>query len=104
MNENKIYSFIGLATKAGKTVTGQELVEKAVKTRKADLVIVAVDASENTKKAVRDCCLYYDAKLLVFGEKHLLGKYTGKDARASVAICDKGFATRLIEMIESEIA
>ena len=41
---------IGLATKAGKTVTGEFMSEKAVKEGKACLVIVASDASDNTKK------------------------------------------------------
>ena len=47
---NKILSMIGLATRAGKTVSGEFSVEKAVKTRKAFLVLVSEEASDNTKK------------------------------------------------------
>mgnify|MGYP003196020549 CR=1 FL=1 len=50
MKNNRVLSLIGLATKAGKTVSGEFSTEKSVKTGKGLLVIVAEDASENTKK------------------------------------------------------
>jgi len=46
---NKILSMISLATKAGKTVSGEFSVEKTVKSGGAYLVIVAMDASDHTK-------------------------------------------------------
>ena len=42
---NKIFSMIGMATKAGKTVSGEFATEKAVKTGKAFLVIVSEAAN-----------------------------------------------------------
>ena len=56
---NKIFSMVGLATRAGKTVAGEFSVEKAVKQRKAKLVIVSTEASDNTKKLFRNKCEYY---------------------------------------------
>ena len=50
MTGNKVLSLIGLATKAGKTASGEFLTEREVKSGKAALVIVAGDASKNTKK------------------------------------------------------
>ena len=47
--KNKILSLISLATKAGKIVSGEFAVEKAVKEEKALLVIVSVDASKRSK-------------------------------------------------------
>ena len=41
---------ISLATKAGKTKSGEFMTEKEVKEGRAHLVIVADDASDNTKK------------------------------------------------------
>ena len=41
---NKVHSMIGLATKAGKVVSGEFAVEKAIKDGKAFLVIIAEDA------------------------------------------------------------
>ena len=51
MKNNRVLSLIGLATKAGKTVSGEFSTEK---TGKGLLVIVAEDASENTKKKFRN--------------------------------------------------
>ena len=55
---NKIFSMIGMETKAGKTVSGEFATEKAVKTGKAFLVIVSEEASDNTKKKFRYMCSY----------------------------------------------
>ena len=50
MKQNKILSLVGLATKAGKTASGEFSTEKSVKEGKACLVIVSVESSDNTKK------------------------------------------------------
>ena len=97
---DRIYSFLGLATKAGKLVSGDDTCERMIKSGKANLVIVAEDASENTRKAFIDSCNYRDIPIRLFGLKQLLGRYTGKDNRAVMAILDSGFAERLIELID----
>ena len=43
--KNKVYSMLGLATKAGKVVSGEFATDKSVKGGKAWLVIVSEDAS-----------------------------------------------------------
>lgn len=98
---SKIYSFLGLATKAGKLLSGDEACDKAIKSGKAKLIIVAGDASSNTKKKFADMCKYRGVNIRVFGEKDQIGRYTGKEVRSVVAILDWGFAGRLIEMIDS---
>ena len=57
--QSKIFSSLGLATKAGKTQSGEFSTEKSVKSFKAFLVIVAEDASDNTKKMFTNMCTYY---------------------------------------------
>ena len=49
---NRALSMISLATKAGKTKSGEFMTEKEVKEGRAHLVIVADDASDNTKKYI----------------------------------------------------
>jgi ribosomal protein L7Ae-like RNA K-turn-binding protein len=44
--------------KAGKVASGEFMTEKAVKTSMAHLVIVAEDASANTKKMFSDMCTF----------------------------------------------
>ena len=63
LKNNKTLSLIGLATKAGKTVSGEFSTEKSVKTGKGFLVMVAEDASENTKKKFRNMCTFYEVPI-----------------------------------------
>ncbi len=95
----RIYSFLGLATKAGKLLSGEETCERKLKAGKVYLVIVAEDASENTKKKFKNMCDYRKVDIRYFGTKEMLGRFTGKGIRSVIAIADRGFAGRLKEMI-----
>jgi len=97
----RIYSFLGIATKAGKLLSGDGACERALKTGKACLVIVSEDASDNTKKKFSDKCGSRKVELRLFGEKQMLGKYTGKDERTVIAITERGLAGHLREMIDN---
>lgn len=88
----KVFSYIGLATKAGNLASGEFMTEKAVKEKKAKLVIVAEDASDNTKKMFTNMCTYYKVPIYFFGEKNKLGHAIGKEFRASLVLLDKGLA------------
>jgi len=98
---NNIYMFIGLAVKAGKLISGDETCERAIKSSRVCLVILAEDASENTKKKFINMCKYNDIKLRIFGEKDMLGRYTGKQIRSVLAVTDKNFANKITEMIDN---
>lgn len=92
MKPNKVLSYIGLATKSGNIASGEFSTEKAVKDGKANLVIVAKDASDNTKKMFTNMCTYYKVPIYFFGEKTELGHAMGKEFRASLALLDKGLS------------
>lgn len=102
MTQNKIFSLIGLATKAGKIASGEFSTEKAVKSKGASLVIVAEDASDNTKKMFRNMCTYYKVPLYFFGAKDSLGHAIGKEVRASLAVLDEGFAKAMVKQLETK--
>lgn len=85
-------AYIGLATKSGNISSGEFLTEKAVKEKKAKLVIVAEDASDNTKKMFRNMCDYYQVPIHFLSVKGELGHAMGKQVRASLAILDQGLA------------
>ena len=97
MSQNKILSMIGLATKAGKTVSGEFCTEKEVKTGRAALVIVADDASANTKKKFQNMCDFYEVPIYFYKDKDALGHAMGKEFRASLAVLDEGFAKGIIK-------
>ena len=100
MNNNKVLSYVGLATKAGKIASGEFLTEKSVKERKAYLVIVADDASDNTKKMFTNMCTHYNVPIYFMEDKVALGHAMGKQFRASLAILDKGFADAIIKQLD----
>lgn len=96
MKNNKILSLVGLATKAGKTVSGEFSTEKAVRAKKAALVIIAETSSDNTKKKFTNMCEFHQVPLYIYGKKEELGLAMGKEQRASLAVLDEGFS-RAIE-------
>lgn len=102
MSQNKILSLIGLATKAGKTVSGEFSTEKEVKTGRAALVIVADDASANTKKKFQNMCDFYEVPIYFYKDKDALGHAMGKEFRASLAVLDEGFAKGIIKQLKIE--
>lgn len=102
MWENKIYSFIGLARKAGAIVTGEGLTEQAVKREKALLVLVTHDASINTRKKIETVLYDKNIPLLEFGHKEKLGHMLGKTFFSVIAVTDRGFAERIKQLIEQE--
>lgn len=100
MNQTKVLSYIGLATKAGKIASGEFSTEKAVKEGNACLVIVAEDASDNTKKMFTNMCTFYKVPIYFVAEKEILGHAMGKQFRASLAILDQGFAKAIMKQME----
>lgn len=102
MNENKVIGYLGLATKAGKLVSGEFMTEKSVKEGKAKVVIVAEDASDNTKKMFSNMCEFYQVPMYTMSNKEVLGHAIGKQFRASLAVLDDGLTKAIIKQLNSE--
>ncbi len=100
MKQNKIESLLGLCMRAGRLVSGEFAAEGAVKDGSARLVIVATDASGNTKKLFNDKCSFYEVPCATYGTKESLGRAIGKEMRASIAVLDEGFAKSIIKHLE----
>lgn len=99
-NNKKILNLLGLATKAGKIVSGEFMTEKAIKDGRACLVILSEEASPNTRKMFSNMCTYYKVPIHFFGKKEELGHSMGKEMRASLAVLDVGFSKALVKQIE----
>lgn len=100
MNDRKILSFIGICMKAGKLVSGEYSVEKAVKSGQAGVVVVAADVSANSRKQYTNMCTFYKVPLFFFSSKEELGQALGKEYRASLAVLDNTMAKALIAKME----
>jgi ribosomal protein L7Ae-like RNA K-turn-binding protein len=92
MTKHKALSMLGMAMRAGKVVTGDETVLKTVRQGKTKLVLMASDASDNTKKKYRDKCRTYGVKLVEAFDRITLGEAIGKSERVLVAVTDTGFS------------
>ena len=97
---NKGLSLLGLAFRSGNLVSGEFAAREAVRKKTATLIIVANDASDNTKKMFENSCAYYKVPVYQFGMKEELGHAMGKEMRASLAVLDSGFAKALREKLD----
>ena len=103
MANNKIYSLLGLAQRGGNLVSGGFMVENSIKDGNARLVLVAVDASANTRKAFSDMCRFRHIPMAVIGTREELGRAIGKEMRVSIAVTDSGLAGAIQKQIVDSI-
>ena len=101
MENDKIYSFLGLCIRAGKLDTGELAVEKSISSGKARLIIISEDAQEKKKKQFHDKCRFYNGPDVEFREKEKLEHATVKSERTSLAITDTGLAQALMKKLLS---
>lgn len=99
MKPDKVLSYLGLAMRGHNLVSGEFQTENAVKDGSAVLVIVAEDASENTKKLFNDKCSFYQVPVRFYGTKQELGRALGKDLRSSLAVLDQGLAQAILKVM-----
>ena len=59
MNKQQVANLLGLAQRAGRIISGEELVVKAIQEGKAKLVFLAHDAAPNLSKKIKDKSHYY---------------------------------------------
>ena len=98
---DRVISMISIAAKGRNLLSGEFAVEKAVKCGKAYLVVVAEDASDNTKKQFRNMCEFYEVPMVVYGNKDTLGHFIGTQMRANIAITDEGIANSILKSVHN---
>ena len=101
MKRNSVLSLIGIAKKAGKIAAGEFQTENAVKSGSAGLVVISEEASENTKKKVRNMCAFYEVPIFFYGTKVQLGAAIGCEFRASLAVTDEGLSDAIKKQLMS---
>ena len=100
MKQNKVLSLLGLAMRGRNLVSGEFQTLEAVKNGSAMLVIIAEDASANTKKLFTNKCTFYEVPVYEYGTKEELGRAIGKDVRSSLGVSDAGLAEAIIKQLE----
>ncbi|MFP5111285.1 YlxQ family RNA-binding protein [Bacillaceae bacterium C204] len=100
MKQNQWMSLLGLANRARKIISGEELTVKQIQSGKARLILLSADASENTTKKITDKCNSYQIPYKLVENRHLLGQAIGKEARVVVAVLDEGFAKKMVTLLD----
>jgi len=96
LQPNKIDTFLALARKAGRLALGSTAAEVALKRRKAKLVIIACDASENTRERFAHLAEAQGVPFILHGRRTQMGHLLGRGELSVVAILDKKFAEPIL--------
>ena len=94
------YHYLGLANRARKIISGEELSVKEIRNGKAKLILLSADASANTTKKITDKCKSYHVPIKMIENREILGHAIGKEARVVVSILDEGFAKKLMTLLD----
>lgn len=95
-------SMLSLAKRAGKLICGEDTVIMALKSKECYLIIIADDASENTKNKIMGRAAGADVKCLVMCDRQELSSAVGMYNRAVFAVTDSGFADKIEKELLSE--
>lgn len=97
-NNNKALNLLGMAMRAGKIVSGEELTINDIRSGNAKIVFVANDASPNTIKKINDKSTYYQVPCYSEFSQMELSHAIGR-SRMIIGVCDKGFAKKFQELL-----
>ena len=96
MLNKEINGLLGLANISKNIITGEKVIE-TIRNQRAKLIIIAEDASDNTKKKYQDKCSYYNIPYMSIGTVDELSHAIGKNNRVVLAIMDANFAKKILE-------
>ena len=92
----EVLGLLGLMRRAGKLSAGEEGVRQAVRAGKAELILLAADASPNAEKRAESFAARMGKPLLrLDAEKAVLCRAAGVQGGAMFEVCDAGFAEAL---------
>lgn len=101
MINDKFFRMLGLATRMRGVAFGEGAVKDCIKRGEAKLVIVAEDASDNTKKKFRNSCEFYSATMVECSDRFALGNATGREMAVVLAVTNQGVAEEMQRCIEN---
>jgi len=93
---------LGLAYRAAKTIVGTEKTVLALRKSHVKLVILATDASDNTKKKIHDKAETYGTRVIEVISTERMSRAIGKRGIKVIGITDQGFSRLLMNHKGSE--
>ena len=101
MNETRLLGYLGLARRAGAYVLGETALH-AIGKGKCHLLILAADASDNTKAEVEHRVKANHVQLFVYSTKTALGTLFGKGHVAILGITNTQLAQQIIRGLQED--
>lgn len=99
--DRDLYNLLGLCQRAGKLISGNDLIENAIRNNKVELLIIAQDIGDSMNKRYHDKAAFYNVKTVIFGQKDIIGTNIGKGPRSAVAVSDRGFAESFLKKYQT---
>lgn len=96
----KIESYIGLARRARALITGSDTCLMAMKKNKLKLLIIAGDATYNTRDKLCNGAKAKGVPYRIFSNREELSIYTGTQNKVVFGITDSGFADVILKEID----
>ena len=96
----KIYNLLGLMQRAGKLITGEDLITKNLKNKKIKLLVIARDCGINTKKKLIDKATFYGVNYIEFSDIENISRAIGRDNRVALGMTDDGFIKKFKQLLE----
>ncbi|HJV65698.1 MAG TPA: DUF448 domain-containing protein [Geomonas sp.] len=87
----RIASYISLANKGGKIVSGSDQVAERLKKGEAGLLFVATDISQESGEKFRGLARLHKIQVASFFDKERLGALVGKELRSVLIVLESGF-------------
>lgn len=100
MNKREqVLNLLGLAQRAGKLISGEELVIKAIQSGQARLIFLADDAGPNLSKTIKDKSNYYELEVFTVFSTLELSVAIGR-SRKVIAVTDAGFSKKMRTLMD----
>ena len=97
--KQKVLNLLGLAQRAGRLISGEELVVDAIRKGQVKLVFLAEDAAPNLTKKITDKSKKYKVEVVTAFSTLELSIAVGK-SRKVLAVTDAGFTKKMRSIME----
>ena len=95
----QVKNLLGLAQRAGKIISGEELVVKAIQSKTAHMIFLANDAGPNLSKTIKDKSNYYQLEVFTVLSTLELSVAIGR-SRKVLAVTDAGFSKKMRTLMD----
>ena len=97
---NKISGMLGLCRKAGKLTMGFDMTADALEKGEAELLLIASDCSERTKRKIIEVAGKVTVRELPLTMDEI--SFAVSKRSGVLAVCESGFAKKIIELLDRE--